>query len=109
MKKYLTLFLAAFFFNAGVLFAQTTSTVEVKGNCGMCKTRIEKAALKAGAEKATWDTKSKMLELVISKKDLKVEDIQKAIAEVGHDTGEFIATDEAYNALHSCCKYRDKK
>ena len=37
------------------------------------------------------------------------EDIRKAIAVAGHDNGTFLATDEAYNNLHGCCKYPRKE
>ena len=38
-------------------------TVEMKvwGNCGRCKSRIEKAAKKKGVVKAAWDIDSKIL------------------------------------------------
>jgi len=36
-------------------------------------------------------------------------EIHEAIAAVGHDTEKVKATDEAYEELHTCCKYpRDK-
>ena len=38
-----------------------------------------------------------------------IEDIRKAIAVAGHDNGTFLATDEAYNNLHGCCKYPRKE
>jgi len=34
--------------------------------------------------------------------------IKTAIVAVGHDTKELKATDESYNAVHPCCKYRDE-
>ena len=35
-------------------------------------------------------------------------DIQKKIAEAGYDTEKELATDEAYNKLVACCRYRKK-
>jgi hypothetical protein len=41
------------------------------------------------------------------KKKIKLNDIHKSIAEIGHDTEKVTATDKAYNSLAPCCKYRD--
>ena len=35
------------------------------------------------------------------------DDIKKKIADVGHDNSLYKATDEVYDNLHGCCKYRD--
>jgi len=35
--------------------------------------------------------------------------VKQNIANVGHDVENFIATDEAYNSVHPCCKYRDSE
>jgi len=47
----------ALFITAGTLaIAQTkTESFKVSGNCGMCKSKIEKAAVAAGAKTATWN------------------------------------------------------
>jgi hypothetical protein len=37
----------------------------------------------------------------------KMDDIQKAIAQIGHDTEKFKAPDEVYNKLPECCLYRE--
>lgn len=34
-----------------------------------------------------------------------MDDIQKAIAKVGHDAGKHKASDEVYDRLPGCCKY----
>ncbi len=85
-----------------------TDSVKVMGNCGQCKTRIEKAAMSvSGVKSANWDKKTKLLYLVYTG-DNKTVDVQKAIAKAGHDTGPYKATKEAYNALPGCCQYRDE-
>jgi len=83
-----------------------TETIKVAGNCELCKTRIEKAAKVDGVTKADWSDKTKMLTLVYNPMKVKSDDIQKKIAAAGHDTPKYKATDKAYNALPSCCKYR---
>lgn len=83
-----------------------TETIKVSGNCELCKTRIEKAAKVDGVTKAVWSDKTKLLTLVYNPMKVKSDNIQKQIAAVGHDTPKYKATDKAYNALPSCCKYR---
>ena len=96
----------------GSLFAQNKNakaSIEVDGVCFMCKVRIEKAALKTGGVKAaTWDVNTHELSLIYNEGKTNLDAIRKNIAEVGHDTGEFIATDEAYNSVDDCCRYRDE-
>ena len=86
--------------------AQTkTETFKVSGNCGMCKTKIEKAAKDAGASEASWDADSKQLTVTYKNSSTNAAKIQQKIAEVGYDNAGFKATIEAYNKLHGCCKY----
>jgi len=83
-----------------------TETVKVYGNCGMCKTRIEKAAKSIdGVSKAKWDQKAKEITVTFDPAVTNLEDIEKEIAAVGHDTEDVRAEDATYNELHSCCKY----
>lgn len=84
-----------------------TDSVKVMGNCGMCKKRIEKAAMSVkGVKSATWNDETKMLRLEFTGES-KTVDVQKAVAKVGHDTGPYKATKEVYDALPGCCQYRD--
>lgn len=79
---------------------------KVAGNCEMCKSRIEEAVMSLqGVDKAEWNVKLKMLEVVFDSGKLKVDDIHKAITKVGHDTEKEKASDDVYNALPGCCKY----
>ena len=82
-----------------------SETIPVSGNCGMCKSKIEKAATSAGANEANWDVDSKTLTVKYSNGTTNTAKIQQAIAAVGYDTRDFKAPDEAYNKLHNCCKY----
>jgi hypothetical protein len=85
--------------------AQTIS-FKVKGNCEMCKSRIEKAAKVNGVDTAIWDQKTKVLSLVYYPSVVTSDAVQKKIAAAGHDTEKFRADDKAYNALPACCHYR---
>lgn len=83
-------------------------TFEVKGNCGMCKSRIEKAAVKMkGVKYATWSPETKVFEAIIDERKCSVTDIKQRIAEVGHDSEGFTAPKDVYDKLPECCKYRD--
>ena len=81
---------------------------EVDGKCEMCKMRIEKAALQVpGVKYASWDIPSHELSLIIDERKTNSMEIKTALVNVGHDTRELKATDEAYAKVHPCCKYRD--
>ena len=83
---------------------------EVKGLCDMCKTRIEKSTYTvSGLKYSNWDIPSNRLTVIYNNQKTSLDDIKKVIAEAGHDNDRFTATDEAYNNLHFCCKYRDEK
>jgi copper chaperone CopZ len=90
------------------LFATPTKTEKIKvaGNCGMCKTRIEKAAHSVeGVTTADWDKERKQLTVSFDDTKTNVDKIQQAVAKVGHDTEMYKAADEVYNKLPGCCKY----
>lgn len=87
---------------------QKTETIKVWGNCGMCKTTIEKAAKKAGASTASWDEESKELKVTYAAGKTSSAKIQQAIAKSGYDTQDFTAVQSVYDNLHGCCKY-DRK
>ena len=87
--------------------AQTTiqDSIVVNGNCGMCKKTIEKSAMEAGANTASWDKKAKVLKVEFDSSKTNNEKIQKAVAKSGYDTQDFKAPDEAYANLEACCHY----
>ena len=81
---------------------------EVDGKCDMCKVRIEKAALNVpGVKYAVWDIPTHELSLVVDERKTNSMEIKSALAKVGHDTKELKATQEAYDNIHPCCKYRE--
>jgi len=90
------------------LWAQSGKTEKftVAGNCGMCETRIEKAAKSVeGVSLADWDKETKMIEVKFDAEKTDLHKIHQAIAEVGHDTKMHKASDEVYDKLPACCKY----
>jgi len=94
-----------------ISFAQNKNaraSIEVDGVCMMCKNRIEKASLKTkGVKSAVWNVESHELKLIFDENKTDLTTIQKNIAAVGHDTQTLKATDEAYDSVHPCCKYRE--
>jgi len=85
-----------------------TLSFKVMGVCGMCKDRIENAALIKGVKEVKWDKTTKILKLVIDNEKANIDDIHSSIAKAGHDTSLKKGDDKAYVKLPACCKYRDK-
>ncbi len=85
-------------------------TLKVDGVCEMCKKRIETACIKTkGIKSAVWNVETHELKLLFNENSTNIETIKKNIVAVGHDTEGMKASDEVYNKLHGCCKYRDEK
>jgi copper chaperone CopZ len=103
-------------FSIGNVMAQSEKVKKEKakfkvfGNCEMCEERIEKAVMDLdGVFSASWDKLSKKLNVKYDPAKVKLSDIHKAVAKVGHDTELEKADDQVYNKLHSCCKYEREK
>jgi len=91
------------------IYGQSSNNVSiaVSGACGMCKERIESAALNVnGIETANWNVEKQELSVKIISSEFKIINLHKAIAKVGHDTELIKADDTVYNELPNCCKYR---
>jgi periplasmic mercuric ion binding protein len=89
-----------------VFAGEKTEKFKVKGNCGMCEKRIEKAALSVdGVSKADWNKETKIIAVVLDEEKTDVHKVHMAIAKAGHDTEMHKAKDEVYNELPGCCKY----
>ncbi len=107
MKTKVLSLAALFMMGAVSVFAASkTEKIEVKGNCGMCETRIEKT-VKAidGVSKADWNKETKQLEVTFDDAKTSTDKIEVAIAKVGHDTPNHKASTEVYDKLPGCCKY----
>lgn len=109
MKKFFVLIVLSIIFFS-TLIAQdskiTDTEFKVFGNCGMCKTRIEKAVKIDGVKYAKWNKNTKMLKVAFES-PATIDSLQKRVAEVGHDTEKFKAKDDVYATLPKCCLYRD--
>jgi copper chaperone CopZ len=106
MKILFKSFLAFTLLFTQILFAQTlNSTFKVKGECGMCKERIETTAKKAVAQTANWNAETQQLTVEFDQAKVTSDAILKQIAEVGYDNERFRAPDVVYDGLPGCCHY----
>ena len=84
---------------------QSSEYVKILGNCDMCKSTIEKAGTIENEAKVDWDKDTKMATLTYDSVKTSKEDILKRIALVGYDSESFLAPDDTYLNLPSCCQY----
>ncbi len=108
MKTKMLSLIALVFITVTTVTAQTEKkeTFKVAGNCGMCETRIEKAATSVdGVLSADWDKETKMIDVKYDSEKVDAQKVHMAIAKVGHDTKMHKASDEVYDKLPGCCKY----
>ncbi|MCY7422753.1 MAG: hypothetical protein LH478_13540 [Chitinophagaceae bacterium] len=111
INSFLAILMAVSFIS--VANAQSTKklskeTIQVWGNCEMCKSGIEKAAKNAGATSADWNVDTKMLAVTFPTEKISLTTIEEKVAAVGHDTKNYTAPAAAYIALAGCCKYERK-
>lgn len=104
MKR--TLFLLFMVAGLGAACSRSESAqLWVRGNCEMCKERIEKAITAVpGVTGAAWNEETQILtvEFEPGKKDEK--SWSAACAAAGHDTKTVKADEAAYTKLPKCCK-----
>jgi hypothetical protein len=82
-----------------------TVSFKVAGIGGMCKKRIESAAMDSkGVKKAEWDIQTDMLVLVGSKK-MDKQKVASSLAKAGYRSEFAKADPKAYAKLPECCQY----
>ena len=100
------MFLGLFTILVMQLQGQSTMTIKVYGNCGMCQDRIEKTAKNViGVNTATWNDNDQVLTITFQEGLFTEMDLHQELAAIGHDTDKMKASDEVYENLHGCCKY----
>ncbi|MBF6645685.1 MULTISPECIES: DUF3347 domain-containing protein [Flavobacteriales] len=82
-----------------------TETVKIYGNCGMCKTTIEKAGNVKKVASVDWNKDTKMATLTYDGDKTNQDEILKRIALAGYDSEKFLAPDDVYAKLPGCCQY----
>ena len=78
----------------------------VNGICDMCKDRIEDALDVKGIKFSEWSEDTHNCIVIYKPTIITEKEIHQLIATAGHDTDSIKATDEAYDNIHHCCKYR---
>ena len=87
--------------------ASNHAQFKVSGNCEMCKDRIEAAAKSvSGVTLADWSPVTKMLEVQFDGSKTSSDNLQKVVAQAGHDTEKYKAPNDVYKELPECCLYR---
>jgi len=86
---------------------QSDYSIGVKGNCGMCKSKIEKAVKGLDfVENAEWGIKTKILDVeFIDSVNFDLDALNSAINQSGYETMNTTADQTAYDGLPMCCKY----
>lgn len=80
-------------------------TVTISGNCGMCKTTIEKAGNVKNVANVVWNKDTKTAVLTFDGEKTSKEEILKRIASAGYDNDKYYAPDDVYAKLPACCQY----
>jgi periplasmic mercuric ion binding protein len=89
--------------------ATKTESFKVLGACDMCKTRIENGLKLEGVTKAVWDEKSRLVTVTYDPAKTSIDNMQKKLASIGHDTEKYKAPDDVYAKLPACCHYERGK
>ncbi len=80
-------------------------TIQVSSQCSMCKDRIEEGlAFERGIKSSTVDYAKGELIVRYKTKRTNLDEIRKAVSEMGYDADEVPANKEAYVKLPECCK-----
>lgn len=82
-----------------------TETVKIYGNCGMCKSTIEKAGNIKKVAQVDWNKDTKTAVLTYDSTKTNQDEILKRIALAGYDSDQFLAPADVYAKLPECCQY----
>lgn len=82
-----------------------TETVNIYGECDMCKTTIEKAGNSKNVAQIEWDVDTKKAVINYDAQKTSREEILKRIALAGYDSEDFLAPADVYMKLPECCQY----
>lgn len=94
------------FFATSAVAQNQKYIIDVRGNCNLCKTRIEKAAIKTkGVKYAFWRAETEQLTLILNANKTSIDQVAKNIAAVGHEANGVAVVDSVYAALPMCCQY----
>ena len=93
-------------FSTIITAQEEVSLIGVRGNCEMCKERIEKIAGNIpGVLKTNYSIDLQTLAIVVNASEFDEIQLYRELSDKGHDTDRMIASDEAYKNLPLCCQY----
>ena len=96
-----------------LIWAQSKKTEEVSfwvaGVCGMCEKTIENALDVKGIITADYDLNTHQIHVVYRPDKINIDKMHALINAAGYDTENSTCTEEQYNRVHGCCKYRELK
>lgn len=111
MKKYILVLL--FVATASAMLAQKNKAEEtsfwVAGLCGMCEKTIENALDVKGVMVADYNLDTHQIKVIYKPSKITIEEMHRLLNVAGYDTEKSIATEEQYNQVHRCCRYRELK
>jgi hypothetical protein len=109
MKSIKLLMAMALMLSISTCFAEIKNakveTVHIYGNCSICKSTIESAANVKNVVHVEWNKDTKMAVLTYDEKKTNQDEILKRIGLAGYDSDKFLAPDNVYAKLETCCQY----
>ncbi|TBH71576.1 DUF3347 domain-containing protein [Aquirufa antheringensis] len=109
MKSIKLLMAMALMLSISTCFAEIKNakveTVHIYGNCSICKSTIESAANVKNVVHVEWNKDTKMAVLTFDEKKTNQDEILKRIGLAGYDSDKFLAPDNVYAKLETCCQY----
>lgn len=107
MKKLIILSLFVFGAFSATKAQNVETNIIVQGVCGMCKDRIETALDVKGVKFAEWTNETSVCKVVYNPKKISEMELHKILAEAGHSTNLIESSDEDYNKINACCRYKE--
>jgi copper chaperone CopZ len=111
LSKKMTVMILLFSFSLCQAQIKNTKTerVTIYGNCKMCEKTIETAGNIKKVARVDWNKESKLAIITYDTKKTNQDEILKRIALAGYDSDKFLAPDDVYSKLPSCCQYERLK
>mgnify|MGYP000846676597 CR=1 FL=1 len=88
----------------GVSAKTITKQILVKGECGMCKEKIDKALDMPGVSFAEWNAETKMLTVRYNDKKVTEDKLHETISTLGYATDKMEANKDGQGKLDKCCQ-----
>jgi copper chaperone CopZ len=109
---YIVILIGLFVLNSNTLSAQNrpktvTTKFWVAGVCGLCEETIEKVMDVKGVIVGDYDLASNQLTVTYKPAKISEEKLHQLLNDAGYDTEKSTCSQEQYQRVHECCKYRE--